>query len=138
MEQEPRINVSFEEILIKEISFNRSDKIEMRSYNIECIDIVSVASVEQDGFRLEYCRKTKTKEPFSFSVVFDCFCRLDDSSKEKIKNNIDKLNEMAEKHKEEIVSNLNLPAKASQVIADITSHLGTPYISRPLIIQNKK
>lgn len=135
MNSNQNINVTFEDIFIKEVDFHRSQNMEMKSYNIECVDSIRVSSADENGFRLEYTRKTVTKEPFFFTVVFECYCRLNQKSKDILGGDTKRIELTAEKHKEGIVANLNLPSKASLVIADITSHLGTPYLSRPFLIK---
>ena len=126
-----QLNVSFEEVFIKQVSFQKSKNMTSKSYNIECSDNVEVVEVNNDGFKIEYTRKTETEEPFTFVITFECLCKIQGESNIEL----ERIRQTAEKNKESIVSNLNLPSKASLVIGDITSHLGTPYLSRPFLIK---
>ena len=131
MENKKQLNVSFEEILIKEVKFKKSENMALKSYKIECSDNIEVVDVNNNGFKLEYTRKTETEEPFTFIVTFECFCKIQGETE----FDLEKIKQTAETNKESIVSNLNLPSKASLIIGDITSNLGTPYLSRPYLIK---
>lgn len=126
-----QLNVSFEEVFIKQVSFQKSKNMTSKSYSIECSDNVEVVEVNNNGFKIEYTRKTETEEPFTFVITFECLCKIQGESNIEL----ERIRQTAEKNKESIVSNLNLPSKASLVIGDITSHLGTPYLSRPFLIK---
>ena len=133
MENAPKINVSYENIFIKDISFKRAEKLEFKPYNIQFQDVISVVEFDENGFKIEYERNSLTSDPFSFAVKFDFYCRFDAKSKEVMNGDLNKIKEFAEKQKEFITNSLNLPSRASLIIGEITSNLGTPYLSRPFI-----
>ncbi|GEM_PF-5897691 len=135
MENNENINVTFDEVLLKSVEFERVEKMGFHSYKIECIDSGRVTDISPEGFRVEYERKTTTTEPFSFSVKFDLYCRFDSKSKAILDSDLERIKKFADDNKMNVIASLNLPNRASLVIGNITTQMGTPYLSRPYLIK---
>ena len=134
---ENKTNVNFSQINLKKVEFKRCENIENKEYKIELKDSIKIVNVNDKSFGVEYSRQTISSEPFMVHVCFDFIVYLDKTGIDFYSGDIDKIKKFAELRKAEVVNNLNLPSRASLLIANIINELGTPFISSPNVINNK-
>lgn len=134
----PLVQVNFSEVLLKEVSFNRSKSLGEETYKIDVVDSIIVDEVDAKSFKVIYVRETKGDNPFKFKVVFDFVTYLDEQGIEYYKGDLDKIKNFAETRKVEIVNNMGLVARASLLIGNIVKEVGNPFITQPAVIVAKK
>ena len=127
-------NVNFSQVNLKKVDFIRNENLEQKEYKIDIVDLIKVLDVKANCFKIEYCRRTIGNEPFFVSVLFDFIVFLDKNGCDFYNGDLERIKNFAELRKAQIVSNLNLPSRASLLIGNIIKELGTPLISAPNVI----
>ena len=131
-------NVTFSSVDLKMVEFKKSKEIAIKSYQIVIEDEINLVSFDKTSFVLEYCRKTKNKDPFYVRTVFEFTVYFDEVGIAFYNGDLERIKRFAELRKSEIVTNLNLPQRASLLIGNIVREIGAPFISIPIIVENSK